>query len=138
MKKTIITILCVAVAFLSFCACDKITETEFWWQYTDLESLQYILGEESTVDAFIDDLCDIIDKYDGKVNYSMATIKRETESVVKKYNWGELSGTFKLKESIVSDSGPWTTYATFTLNFNSKYKVKSTDVEIVNVKRTAD
>lgn len=125
MKKIIcklsIALTCVIV-LSSVYGCSKDDE-EFsaYYKYFGLEDMYYIQAEEGIAVAFFNELGTIMEKNDGHY-FTDSSLKSQIEKVVRKYNNGVVSGTFYLKKTTESkDYGPWTTVASWTMNFASRY-----------------
>lgn len=138
MKTTIAKIsIVLSLVIFSFCcsSCkkDNILESVYY-KYSGVEELTYILSEESTVVEFINELSGIMEKYDGNVIINESNLRKDIGNVVKKYDNGAIAGTFHLMKASKED-GPWSVLESWTMNFNSKYNVRS---GIVSVKTIAN
>ena len=115
-----IAIVLSGLAVLSgLCGCSNLLDDVYY--QIDADDLKYIESEYSTAMSFVNELNSVMTKYDGTVIVE-SSLKSEINKIVSRYDKGVISGTLYLQKSTVSDSGPWTNVAEWTMTLSSKYK----------------
>lgn len=99
-------------------SCEKDIEQAFY-KYDGLEELQYIIGEESTLNRFMSELASVMNNYDGTF-FTENEIKSDVRTIAEKYDNGILEGTFYLTKANQKD-GYYSTIESYALHFNPKY-----------------
>ena len=124
MKKIHSMMLMLLVAVMSLCvqSCgdDESTtiKTNVYFKYNRFDQLQYVKGQEATVQAFDKDLAGVLDAINNQTVTEEQVIQR-VQAVVNTYDNGVMMGEFDLQTS--KDASNWKTIKTFTLTLNPKY-----------------
>lgn len=115
--KKFLKLFIAAVAIAALWSCDE-DEIAFY-KYEGLEKLQYVVGEEVTLNRFINELESIMLQFDGTV-FLDSQLKKDVKRVVDRYDNGILQGTFYLTRSY-EENGYYSTIDTYTLTLASEY-----------------
>ena len=124
MKKIQSMMLMLLVAVMSLCvqSCgdDESTtiKTNVYFKYNRFDQLQYVKGQEATVQAFDKDLAGVLNAINNQTVTEEQVIQR-VQAVVNTYDNGVMMGEFDLQTS--KDASNWKTIKTFTLTLNPKY-----------------
>ena len=124
MKKIQSMMLMLLVAVMSLCvqSCgdDESTtiKTNVYFKYNRFDQLQYVKGQEATVQAFDKDLAGVLDAINNQTVTEEQVIQR-VQAVVNTYDNGVMMGEFDLQTS--KNASNWKTIKTFTLTLNPKY-----------------
>ena len=124
MKKIQSMMLMLLVAVMGMCvqSCgdDESTtiKTNVYFKYNRVDQLQYVKGQEATVQAFDKDLAGVLDASNKQTVTEEQVIQR-VQAVVNTYENGVMMGGCDLQTS--KDAYNWKTIKTFTLTLDPKY-----------------